>query len=153
MYRNWFESWDPSRRRENEPFGKGRLSGIILPLIWLLLVKYLLFIIWWCGLEAPKKKAAFASELWFPTNATVLIMEENANETDFNTSTANEWPNTEKAKNYYKFYDFCREYIIPVLCVVGIVFNLASIFVIFSRALHLQRSLRIQFAFLNISDT
>ena len=100
-----------------------------------------------------KKKAAFVSELWFQIDATVFIMEENANETDFNASTANEWPNSEKAKNYYKFYDFCREYIIPVICVVGIVFNLASIFVIFSRALHLQRSLRIQFAFLNISDT
>ncbi len=51
-----------------------------------------------------------------------------------------------------KFEEGCRIYMIPLLCGPGVLFNIVSVFVLLSSALHLKRSLVLLFSFLNISD-
>ena len=41
----------------------------------------------------------------------------------------------------------CEYYIIPILCGIGVFFNLASLLVLYGRSLHLQHSLVVLFSF------
>lgn len=53
---------------------------------------------------------------------------------------------------FYAFKGICQFYVIPILCAAGVVFNIASISVLFGNYLHLQKSLVSLFSFLNMSD-
>ena len=52
----------------------------------------------------------------------------------------------------YSFRIFCEFYVIPTLFSFGLIFNSASLVVLFGSTLQLKKSLVILFSFLNVSD-